>query len=115
MFVVQPDNTAKVQPVRIDLTEGANLIVGSGLKAGDQVVVDGAERLKDGAKVEAHATQPNRRGNGPLNQMAPAPSQPGPDNQNATPNNAPGVTPGTTPSPNPHQHGGHGKPAGTPQ
>ena len=111
MFVVQPDNTVKIQPVHVDLTEGANLIIGSGLKNGDQVVVDGAERLKDGAKVEAHATQPNRRGNGGLNQLAPAPT----GNQNSTGNPA-GATPapGTTP-PNPHQHGGHGKPAGTRQ
>lgn len=39
------------QPVSVALTEGAQVILESGLKPGDQIVVDGQERLKPGSKV----------------------------------------------------------------
>ena len=39
------------QPVRIDVTEGTQLIVASGLQPGDQIVVDGQERLRNGSRV----------------------------------------------------------------
>ena len=39
------------QPVKVELTEGTQIILNSGVKPGDQVVVDGQERLKSGAKV----------------------------------------------------------------
>lgn len=42
------------QPVQVDLTEGTQVILKSGLKAGDQVVVDGQEKLKDGSRVIPH-------------------------------------------------------------
>jgi multidrug efflux system membrane fusion protein len=39
------------QPVNVELTEGTQIILNGGVKPGDQVVVDGQERLKSGAKV----------------------------------------------------------------
>ncbi len=39
------------QPVKIDVTEGSQLIVASGLHPGDQIVVDGQERLRNGSRV----------------------------------------------------------------
>jgi multidrug efflux system membrane fusion protein len=52
----KPDDAEKkyyvaVRPITIDMTEGAQVIVGSGLSAGDQVVIDGLEKLKNGSKV----------------------------------------------------------------
>jgi membrane fusion protein, multidrug efflux system len=41
----------EAQPVTVGLTEGAQVILNSGLKPGDQMVVDGQERLKNGSKV----------------------------------------------------------------
>ena len=41
------------QPVKVDLTEGTQVILGGGLHAGDMVVVDGQEKLKDGSIVVA--------------------------------------------------------------
>lgn len=84
MFVVQPNNAVKIQPVHVDLTEGSNLIVGSGLKADDMVVIDGAERLRDGAKVEVHAVAPTGQGNGSLNEMALNTAQNANQNENAS-------------------------------
>jgi len=40
------------QNVTIDVTEGSNVILKSGLKAGDQVIVDGQEKLKKYSKVD---------------------------------------------------------------
>ncbi len=39
------------QPVKIDVTEGSQLIVASGLHPGDQIVIDGQERLRNGSRV----------------------------------------------------------------
>lgn len=39
------------QPVKVDVTEGAQVILASGLNPGDQVVIDGQEKLLDGSRV----------------------------------------------------------------
>jgi len=39
------------RPVKVDVTEGSQLILASGLKPGDQIVVDGQEKLKSGSRV----------------------------------------------------------------
>ena len=43
-----------VQQIRIDLTEGTQTVVADGLKAGDQVVLDGTEKLRNGSRVLPH-------------------------------------------------------------
>jgi multidrug efflux system membrane fusion protein len=53
------------QPVKVDLTEGTQVILSSGVNPGDQVVVDGQEKLKQGAKVIPRAPQPkSKKGSG---------------------------------------------------
>jgi multidrug efflux system membrane fusion protein len=37
--------------VNVELTEGAQVILNGGVKPGDQIVVDGQEKLKNGSKV----------------------------------------------------------------
>jgi multidrug efflux system membrane fusion protein len=44
-----------MQPIKVDLTEGTQVILAEGLKAGDQIVIDGQERLKNGSRVVPHA------------------------------------------------------------
>lgn len=39
------------QPVKVDLTEGTQVILSSGVSAGDQVVIDGQEKLKAYSRV----------------------------------------------------------------
>jgi len=51
------------QNVVVDLTEGTQVILKSGLKVGDQVVVDGQEKLKKYSKVDPKLTTP-RAGRG---------------------------------------------------
>jgi membrane fusion protein, multidrug efflux system len=50
---------ANMQPVKVDLTQGNIALVGTGLANGDQVVVDGQERLQSGTPVEVHNAAPS--------------------------------------------------------
>ena len=52
VYVVRDDRTVAVTPVKIGVTQGEITAVDSGVAAGAMVVVDGADRLRDGAKVE---------------------------------------------------------------
>jgi multidrug efflux system membrane fusion protein len=51
VYVVKPDNTAHLQVIRTGVTDSGEVQVLSGLKSGDVVVVDGIDRLTDGARV----------------------------------------------------------------
>jgi membrane fusion protein (multidrug efflux system) len=51
-FVVGADNKAQVRPVTIEAMSGENWLVGSGLKAGDQLVVDGGMKLQPDVPVK---------------------------------------------------------------
>ena len=50
-----PPRYVVMQPIKVDVTEGTQVILADGLKAGDQVVIDGQERLKNGSRVVSHA------------------------------------------------------------
>jgi membrane fusion protein, multidrug efflux system len=52
VFLVKPDQSVAVTPVKLGAVEGETTEVKSGLGSGDRVVVDGADKLRDGAKVE---------------------------------------------------------------
>ncbi len=52
-FVVSKDDTALVRPIELGPIEGDAAAVVSGLEAGERLVVAGADRLRDGAKVQA--------------------------------------------------------------
>ena len=45
---------ANMQPVKVDLTQGNIALIATGVSVGDQVVVDGQERLQAGTPVEVH-------------------------------------------------------------
>jgi multidrug efflux system membrane fusion protein len=47
----QSNYYVQAQTVNVELTEGAQVILNGGVKAGDQIVVDGQEKLKNGSKV----------------------------------------------------------------
>lgn len=51
VFVVKDGNIAEVRPVVVARTQGGESVIASGLKAGEQVVVDGQLRLVNGAPV----------------------------------------------------------------
>jgi membrane fusion protein (multidrug efflux system) len=52
VVVVTPDNTAHVKTVQLGPQKGQKVVVSSGLKAGDEVVTEGLDKLRDGMKVD---------------------------------------------------------------
>ena len=52
VFVVKADRTAEVRPVTIGVSEEGQVSITSGLSPDEFVVIDGAERLREGSKVE---------------------------------------------------------------
>jgi multidrug efflux system membrane fusion protein len=53
VYLVQKDSRVKIAPVTLALTSGNSVGIGTGLQAGDSVVVDGQDKLQDGSKIEA--------------------------------------------------------------
>jgi membrane fusion protein, multidrug efflux system len=49
--VINQDDTVSVRPIKVGPIDGAQAQVISGLSAGDRVVTDGTDRLRDGQKV----------------------------------------------------------------
>ncbi len=56
VYLVSPDNTVTVAKVKLGPGDGQRIAILSGLQLGESVVVDGADRLRDGAKVTLAAT-----------------------------------------------------------
>jgi multidrug efflux system membrane fusion protein len=52
VYVVGPDQLAHVQVVTVALSEGDDSGTSDGLKVGDNVVVDGQDKLQEGSKVD---------------------------------------------------------------
>jgi membrane fusion protein, multidrug efflux system len=51
VYVVNADDTVSVRPIKVGPNDGPMTAVNSGLSVGDRVVVDGTDRLRDGAHV----------------------------------------------------------------
>jgi multidrug efflux system membrane fusion protein len=52
VYVVKDDRSVTVTPVKLGPVQGEVTAIASGLTTGDMVVVDGADKLREGAKVE---------------------------------------------------------------
>jgi multidrug efflux system membrane fusion protein len=61
VYLVNEDSTVSVRKVDLGVTDGDRVEVRSGLVPGDKIVIDGADKLRDGAKinVRAEAANPN--------------------------------------------------------
>ena len=53
VYVVRPDRTVGIRQVTVGVTDGDDDVDRAGLAVGEQVVVEGAERLRDGAAIDA--------------------------------------------------------------
>jgi membrane fusion protein, multidrug efflux system len=51
VFIVNPDKTVSQRTVKLGIQDGDKVAILDGLKPGDTVVVDGADRLRDGSEV----------------------------------------------------------------
>lgn len=52
VYVVKEDQTVSLRNVKTGVTEGTRIELASGVKAGERVVIDGMDRLRDGMRVE---------------------------------------------------------------
>jgi multidrug efflux system membrane fusion protein len=51
VYVLRPDRTVGVRQVTVGVTDGDDVSIERGLAVGEQVVIEGAERLRDGAAI----------------------------------------------------------------
>jgi multidrug efflux system membrane fusion protein len=56
VYRVGKDHKADVQPVQVDFTQGNNAVIRKGLSAGEDVVVDGGDKLEPGVVVVTHSS-----------------------------------------------------------
>jgi len=54
-YLINADNTVSVRPIQLGVTDGDRVEVRSGLSPGDRIVIDGADKLRDGAKINIRA------------------------------------------------------------
>jgi multidrug efflux system membrane fusion protein len=55
VYLVNADDTVSVRKIDLGVTDGDHVEVRSGLQPGDKIVVDGADKLRDGAKINVRA------------------------------------------------------------
>ena len=61
VYLVNADSTVSVRPVKLGITDGDRVEVISGLTPGDRIVIDGADKLRDGAKINVRSeTDPGK-------------------------------------------------------
>ena len=58
VYVVKPDRTVEVRPVTLGVVDGERAAVSAGLAAGEIVVTEGGDRLRDGAQVQLPGAAP---------------------------------------------------------
>jgi membrane fusion protein, multidrug efflux system len=51
VYVVKPDHSVTVRPVKVGVTEGETAAIDTGLSPAETVVIDGADRLREGSLV----------------------------------------------------------------
>jgi len=64
VYVVSADQTANMRPITIATVQGDTVAVDTGVKPGELVVVDGADKLREGAKVEQQSRDGPPQGEG---------------------------------------------------
>jgi multidrug efflux system membrane fusion protein len=61
VYLIKADRTVSVRPVSVGEVQGGETSIKSGLTTDDMVVVDGADRLREGTKVELRGNGNGRR------------------------------------------------------
>ena len=71
VYLVNDNSTVSVRPVKLGVTDGDRVEILSGLTSGERIVIDGADKLRDGAKIVIRSENNPAQTN-----PAPAPGQP---------------------------------------
>lgn len=80
VYLAKADDTVEIRVVELGATDGEKVAILKGLKVGDQVVIDGVDRLRDGAKIRKPVPAPRASAgppvaNAPPDAQAPAEGQ----------------------------------------
>lgn len=59
VYLMQGDNTVSMRPVKSGHADADVVSIESGLNVGDEIVIDGADKLRDGAKVKLAVREPS--------------------------------------------------------
>ncbi len=77
VYVVNTDDTVKVRPVTLGVVDAERVAVTQGLRAGEAVVTEGGDRLRDGAQVQLPGAAAKPPGDGrPGGPGSPGPRRP---------------------------------------
>ena len=104
VYVVTPEKTASLRKVQLGPVTGDRVVITTGLKEGESIVIDGADKLRDGAPVTTvqaapAAAQRGPRGDRAKKEGAASGDGKGPAATGATPAAAPGAAPAGPASP----------------
>ncbi|MDE3169609.1 MAG: MdtA/MuxA family multidrug efflux RND transporter periplasmic adaptor subunit [Acidobacteriota bacterium] len=64
VYLIGADHKADVRPVQVDFTQGNDSVIREGVTAGQEVVVDGGDKLQAGSEVVTHPSNPSGASNG---------------------------------------------------
>jgi membrane fusion protein, multidrug efflux system len=101
VYLVGADSTVAVKPITLGVGSGERIAVSAGLSPGDRVVIDGADKLRSGAKVMVRDSAPATAA---AASAAPASAAPARD----------GAPPAAAPGGGPPRQGGSRRPRDTP-
>jgi multidrug efflux system membrane fusion protein len=108
VYYVKPDDTVEIRVVELGVTDGERVAIVKGLQVGDNVVVDGTDRLREGSRIRRAGPRPGAGGaptaGGPPVASAPADGQPrrGPGAGRQPSANAPAAAAPPPPAPAPN-------------
>jgi len=66
VYLVKADDTVEIRVVELGATDGEKVQITAGLQVGDQVVIDGTDRLRDGAKIRRPGASPRATSGSPV-------------------------------------------------
>lgn len=89
VYLINADNTVSMHPIELGPTDGEMAQVQSGLTVGDRVVVDGVDRLRDGARITIPERTSPRAGTRPDRQGPQIRQSPAPDSSRDQPHDRP--------------------------
>ncbi len=74
VYLINQNNKAVVRNIKIGLAEGNEVVVESGLAAGERIVVDGADRLTEGMEVSIQSSNGVRNSTSPNGKTSASPN-----------------------------------------
>ncbi len=77
VYVVNGDRTVTVRPVTLGVVDGERVAIAKGLNAGEVVVTEGGDRLRDGAHVQLPSAAPAAPPSGGVRPGGARPGKPG--------------------------------------